>query len=934
MKIKEVKINGITNPKGFHLGHVICSWKVTDTVSKKQTNAVIEVSTDEGFEQIVCRKEGAELKQQGEALDLELKPRTTYYYRITITGDQGDKAVSEIHTFETGKMNEAWRADWITTSDEDEFHPVMRKSISISKNVKRARIYGTGVGMFEMYLNKEKLGEEYLAPYINNYETNIQVLTFSADALVQGENELEILLGKGWYMGVFGLDLKRNNYGSRMAAIAELHIEYEDGTKEVICTDENWEYRGSSIEDSGIYDGEILNELLWEGKENPWKLVTVLKHPEANEGTKNLVKDHLMDRLSLPVLAKEKLHVQEVIHTPAGETVLDFGQNFAGFVEFEADLPKGTKITMECAEILQEGNFYHGNYRDAKSTFTYISDGRRNADGRARKIHPHFTFFGLRYLKVTGWPGECKKEQFTGHVLYSDIDRVGYIKTSDEKVNRLYENTVWGLKSNFIDMPTDCPQRSERLGWTGDAQVFAPTASYHTDTRAFFRKFAKDLRDEQRFLDGGIANYLPNIGHKDDCGSGWGDIATFLPNTLYTYYGSLEEMEEYYPMMHDWVDYIDRHDAKRGRRYLFDFGFHFGDWLALDGPTPTSFKGSTDDNYIGSVYYYRSAQIVREMAERLGKVEDAKRFKELEEKIFKAVLKEYFTPSGRLAIDTQAAYVIALKFHVHINRQKLIDQFKLRLQKDCNQIKCGFVGAPLLCTVLGEAGMFELAYDFLLREEFPGWLYAVNLGATTVWERWNSVDEEGTISRTGMNSLNHYAYGSVMEFVYAYAAGIHPLTPGFGKAVIAPHPDIRLRKVECSFNSVSGNYVCNFEIRKDGKLQVQIEIPFGCEAVVELPGYEKESMNLDAGTYEFCYVPAKDYRKPYSKDTTLYRLAKDERAMEILGKYTPGLAGIAASGDSEFVTNTLEDVSQKGYLPFELEQLNCVIAEVSELMIE
>lgn len=517
-------------------------------------------------------------------------------------------------------------------------------------------------------------------------------------------------------------------------------------------------------------------------------------------------------------------------------------------------------------------------------------------------------------------------------MIYSDIIRTGCLKTANAKINQLYENTVWGLKSNFIDIPTDCPQRSERLGWTGDAQVFAPTASYHMDTRAFFHKFIKDLRKEQIVLDGGVPNYLPNLGHKEDAGSVWGDIATLLPNTLFQYYGDMNEMEYCYPLMKDWVDYIDRNDAKRGKRqYLFNFGHTFGDWLALDGPTPTSFKGSTDDFYISSVYYYRSAQIVREMSERLNKTAEAAYYGRLEEQIGQAVLKEFFTPSGRLAIDTQAAYVIALKFGLYIDRDKVVEQFKARLQKDCNQIKCGFVGAPLLCTVLAEVGYYELAYDFLLKEGFPSWLYSVNLGATTIWERWNSVMPDGTISDTGMNSLNHYAYGSVMEFVYGYAAGIRPLEAGFKKAVIASHPDVRIPSIESTYHSVNGMYVCNFTIMEDGFLKVHIEIPFDCEAEVELPEYKEEKMTLVSGIYDFIYVPKSDFRKPYHKKTTLARIAADGRAIKILGKYTPALAGIAASGDAEMGANTLEQLLHMGFLPFDPEQLENAIKEISEI---
>ncbi len=713
MKITELKINGIFNPVGFMFEQVVCSWKVEDTDSQEQTNAKIEVSSTEDFSSTLWEKEGKDCSQSGTVIDLELSPRTTYYYRVFVTGDKGDSAVSETGIFETGKMKEKWNAEWISPAKKDTFHPILRKCFYAERPVKRARLYASGVGVFEVYLNGEKLGGEYLSPYINNYEVNIQTLTFPISEVKTGENHLEILLGKGWYMGTFGLEGRSENYGNRMAAIGELHLEYEDGAQECICTDGSWQYRGSDIEESGIYFGEIYNRLLWEGKENDWKPVEVLLHPEEEEGTKNLVKSHLMDRLSLPVLVKEEVLVKEIIHTPAGETVLDMGQNFAGFMEFRSNLPKGTKVTLDFGEILQNRNFYNENYREANSQFVYISDGNQEI------VHPHFTFFGFRYVRVTGWEGELKKEDFTGKVLYSDIQRTGYIHTSNAKLNRLYENTVWGLKSNFLDIPTDCPQRNERLGWTGDAQVFSPTASYHMDTRAFFHKFIKDLRDEQKFLNGAVPNYVPNIGHKDDAGSVWGDIATFLPYTLYRYYGNLEEIEYCYPLMKDWVDYIERKDGERAEKhYLFDFGFHFGDWLALDGPTSESFKGSTDDTYIASMYYCQSVKLVQQIAEQLGKTEDAAYYQKLAGKIREAILKEYFTPNGRLAIDTQASYVVALKFGIYVNRDRIIQGLKERLKKDKYQIKCGFVGAPLLCTVLAESGLYELAYDFLLKEGF------------------------------------------------------------------------------------------------------------------------------------------------------------------------------------------------------------------------
>lgn len=925
MKITNLRINGIENPIGFAYDYVVCSWNVEDAKGKKQTNAIIEVSETEDFEAILYEKKSSDLQQHGEILEIELKPRTTYFYRVTVETDAGECQTSDTALFETGKRNETWIGKWISPAKEDSFHPILEKTFVLDKKVQRARLYLTGVGMFEVYLNGTKVGKEYLAPYLNQYETGIQVLTYPMDEMLRDTKEytLEVMLGKGWYMGEFGLDLTEHNYGSRMAAIGELHLEYEDGTSEILATDESWKYYGSDIEDSGIYFGEIINRELWSEKENMKKPVEVLEHPETAEETKYLSVDHLMDRLSLPVVEKEQIAVKEIIYTPAEEIVLDMGQNFAGFVEFRANFPKGTKVVLDFGEILQQGNFYNKNYRDAKSQFVYISDGREEI------VRPHFTFFGFRYVRVTGWPGILNKEDFVGKVMYSDIRRTGMIETANSKLNRLYENTVWGLKSNFIDMPTDCPQRSERLGWTGDAQVFAPTASYHMDTRAFFHKFVKDLRDEQMMLNGGMPNFLPNFGHANKAGSVWGDIATFLPDTLYTYFGNEAEMQYCYPLMKDWVDSIDREDALQGK-----FLDTFGDWLALDGATPTSFKGSTNDTYISLVYYYRSAQIVRQMAERLQKTEDAMYYGQLEEQIKQTVLDEFYTPTGRLAIDTQAAYVIALKFNLYRDREKVIEQFKARLKRDMYQIKCGFVGAPLLCTVLAEAGEYELAYDFLLKEGFPSWLYSVDLGATTIWERWNSVMPDGTISDTGMNSLNHYAYGSVMEFVYAYVAGIRPLSPGFTKAMIAPHPDARIPAVSCSYASASGCYVCNWEMKEDGMFVVHIEIPFNCEAQVELPGYEKGKMTLEAGSYDFAYQPREDMRRPYGRHTTLTRIAKDGQAMEILGKYAPALAGIATSGDPEMGANSLEELLHMSFLPFDPAALEIAIEEICNVVVE
>lgn len=978
------------------------SLTVEGTESRDFAAGEIIVARDENFSDIVYEKKAPALNLAEEILNFEMSPRTRYFVRVAVTGDAGDSCTGKTF-FETGKMDEPWKAVWIGPEKGEDIHPLISKTFSVNGPVKRARLYAAGVGLFEAYMNGEKLGDEYLLPGCTPYEDYIQVITFAAENLKEGENTLSFLLGKGWYMGTFGLEGQKENFGDRMAVIGELHIDYEDGRHEVIATDDSFTYTPSAITESGIYFGEVIDraaglclptdfpagaaeiaengrgaldqksavnkgdkagqqaaENVTEGVRKP----AVVIPPEQEPGTAALALSHLQDRVSPYIRTHEVLNVREVITTPAGETVLDFGQNHAGLLEVDipAGMKAGTVLTFEFGEILQEGNFYRDNYREAESKFVYISDGR------AETVSQHFTYYGFRYVRATGWPGKVSPEAFRAPVLYSDLTQTGFLKTNNAKVNRLIENTLWGQKSNFIDLPTDCPQRNERLGWTGDANVFAPTASYHMDTRAFFRKFLCDLSWEQKKLDGGIPNYIPNIGHKKDCTAVWGDVATMMPDTLYRMFASQKDLARYYPMMKAWVDYIDRadgenHGGKKTR--LWDFGFQFGDWLGLDGATENSFKGGTEDAFVASVYYYHSAALVAEAVRILahsrgsgrndvktagqragGPVPEngdisaretpdyeaeALHYSQLAEAIKDAVLSEYVTPNGRLAADTQASYIIALKYGIFRDREKLIRGFRDRLKKDRMKIRCGFAGAPIFLTVLGENGMFREAYDLLLNEDYPGWLYAVNMGATTVWERWNSVMPDGSMSPTGMNSLNHYSYGSVMEFVYAYAAGLRPKTAGFAEAVIAPHLDIRLPEVFCTYDSVSGRYVVNTRIMKTGTLSVHIEVPFGARAFVTLPESGKEEFILTAGTYDYEYEPVRDYRKVLSEGTTLHDLKAFPEALEILQKQLPSLYGIALAEDPEFSFVPLPVLKNFGFLGIEPAAFEKAMQELGEL---
>ena len=892
MRITDLKINGIKRPVGFAFPRISLSWKVTGTNDIKQKDAKIIVSTEPDLSNPVWVAQSATLKSIGTAIDIQTQPHTRYYYRVEVWSDGGDYAASEIDYFETAKQDEPWVAKYIGTAAEDEFHPVFVKSFSGPKDVVRATICLTGLGLYEAYLNGTKIGDEYLAPNVNDYSVRVQYQTYDITDLLQEENEICIYCGNGFYKGRFGYDGHVKFFGDRFGAIAEIHILDAAGADTIVATDESWQYRASDIMASDIYDGETVDRMYGQEHENPLKPVAVLDFDT----------DKLVERYSLPVRVKEVLPVRDVIRTDAGEIVLDFGQNFAGFVSFPSTLPKGCEITLDFGEILQNGNFYNDNYRSAKSQFIY------RADGRTETVRAHFTYYGFRYVRVTGWPGQLPADEFKGNVLYSDLDNAIAFETGHAGLNRLHLNSLWGQKSNFIDIPTDCPQRDERLGWTGDAQVFSPTACYQMDTRAFYRKFMLDLRTEQQKLNGAIPHYIPNNNSAVAGSSVWGDVATFLPMTLYDVYGDLAQLEEAYPMMQDWVGFIRRGDAEHGNRHLWDFGFHFGDWLAQDGVTAQSMKGGTDDYYVASVYYYASVCKIAKAAQLLGKEQDANEYTQLSAQIREAILNEYFSQSGRLCIDTQTGYLLALRYAIYRDKEKLLEGFRVRLKKDCFKIKGGFVGAPIMCQTLAENGMEQLAYEILLQEGFPGWMHCINLGATTIWERWNSVLDDGSISGTEMNSLNHYAYGSVMEYVYRHIAGIQSLAPGFAKVQFAPQPNCKLGHLHCAYDSVSGRYVSDWKINEDGTLTVHFEVPFNACAVAILPGTDGRTVELKAGVYEETYRPNVDYRMRYSMDTRLDQLKDDEEAMDILAQDLPALVGIIRSNNEESLSMSFADL--------------------------
>lgn len=843
MKISNMRTNHVKNPLGFEMDKVTFSWVTEgkDIKSTKQKTCEVVISLDGEFNNIVFNSGVCtDINSLAYTPDFTLEPRKRYYWRVTVTGDKGDTVASQVAWFETGKMDEPWVAKWITPDLDKEIHPLIRKEVVLPDGIKSARLYISGLGLYTVEINGEKIGEEYFAPGFTSYDFWVQYETYDVTKNIKsGNNAIGIMLGNGWYRGRFGFDGGHYDiYGDKFLAIAELIVTLEDGSEVVVGSDNSWRCSQSPVEFSGIYDGEIYNstkELSGWSKagfnQDSWDKV--------NETVINTEK--FQGRLSLPIKVKEEIKVKEIIITPKNEIVLDFGQIITGWVRFNINKDYGHKVMLQYSEILQNQCFYRDNLRTAKAEFTYICDGAER-----KNIEPHYTFFGFRYVKLNGFGQDINADDFIACSIYSDLEQTGFIETSNENVNKLFLNALWSQKDNFLDVPTDCPQRDERMGWTGDAQIFAMTACFNMYSPAFFNKYMKDLREEQKRLDGSVPFVVPMI--KPDTANGfikghgsaaWGDAATIIPWVLYKQYGDKELLANQFDTMKDWVDYIKRVDDESGSTRLWNKGFQFGDWLALDGKDMQSPMGGTDVVFIASAYYYYSTSIVAKAAKVLGKMDIAQEYSKLALEIKDAINNEYFTASGRCAVSTQTAMVLALYMGlVNDNVKKRVSKdLEKKLIEDNVHLKTGFVGTTYLCHALSENNLNKYAYKLLLNDDFPSWLYEVKMGATTIWERWNSVLPDGSISGTEMNSLNHYAYGSIVEWMYTKVLGINPIeeVPGFKKFIIAPRPNKSLKYAKGYVNTASGLIESSWEFGDNGQITFEFTVPFDTESTIVLP---------------------------------------------------------------------------------------------------
>ncbi len=860
MSIYSCKVNHLENPLGFDLGKPVFTWK--------GGNGRLQVAKDPALSDIVYDSANAVLDPLCTQPELALEPRTRYFWQV---------ADGPVNWFETAKLDEPWTAQWISCDRSESRHPIFSKRITVRSEVASARLYLCGLGLYEARIDGVKVGDEYLTPFCNDYHEWLQYQTYDVTDALQNGGILSVEVGDGWYAGRFTYASQpggKGHYGDDRRLIAEIRIQYADGTEEVIGTDDTWTVTRGSITFSNIYDGEHVDLTLPATEPVP---ATIIEAPKAP----------LRARLSPPVTVQQELPVQKILHTPAGETVLDIGQNMTGLFRMRIHIPKGETLHLQFGEHMQDGNFYRDNLRSALAEYYWTSDGEEHV------IQPRFTFYGYRYVKVEG--AEVAPEDFTALVVHSYIPQIGSLTTGHELVNQLIHNAMWGQKGNYLDVPTDCPQRDERMGWTGDAQVFAPTASYFTDCAAFLHKYLTDMNLEQAKRDGSVPHVVPNFG-LEGAATAWGDAAAVIPWTVYTFTGDKAFLAAHYDGMAGWVDFC----ARKYDEGTWLTQFHYGDWLALDGPRAAdAVRGGTDEAFIASAYLIRSARYTAAAAEVLGKDDDADRFTALSERIRQDLMQDYYSPSGRCCVNTQTAHLLTLAFDLHPNRKKAEACLRERLQWADGKLQTGFVGTPLLCPTLSSLGMHQEAYDLLLNEDLPGWLYEVKMGATTVWERWNSVDPDGHMSSTGMNSLNHYAYGSIVEWIWRWCAGLEPVEAGFRKVHLHPVPDPRLGSLDAAYNSASGLYEVHWKCLDANHLTVSVSVPEGCTAELTLP-YAPESAytaghTLGGGTYTFTYETTKPMRRGLTIDMPMGELLADPVGAKALRQLVPSIDSVSGS---------------------------------------
>lgn len=845
-EVKELVCEYHTNPVGIDIQKPRLSWQISSADQNVLQTAYEIKVTDQAANGKLLWNSGKVNSAQSVNVAYDgpaLKSMQRVYWQVRIWENKGKATAWSVPAYwEMGLLEpESWKASWVrlgSESTEKGSKPAQyfRKDFTSTKKIKSARVYVTSLGLYQLYLNGKKVSTDLFTPGWTSYKNRIQYQTYDVTTMIQPKNSIGAIVGDGWYRGNIGWGNENGYYGSKTALLAQLQLNYTDGTSEIIGTDESWKVTTGPILASDIYNGETYDaqkEMTgWANvgfNDSQWNKASIL-----DQSTKILIAPQ-----GEVVKAIEEIKPVKLITTQKGEQVFDMGQNMVGLVRLKVQGPKGSQITLKFAEVLDKaGNFYTDNLRAAKATDVYILKG----DGE-EIYEPSFTFHGFRFVKLEGIAANPDLSQITGVVIHSDMKPTGSFTCSDPMINQLQHNIQWGQKGNFLDVPTDCPQRDERLGWTGDAQVFSMTAAYNFNVASFYTKWTRDIAADQ-LPNGLVPHVIPDILKGGGGSTAWADVSLIVPWTTYLVYGDKRILEVQYPSMKAWVEYMK---TRAGDDNLWTGDFHFGDWLAFATNNSDYPGATTEKDLIATAYYAYSSGLLAKIAGILGKNEDASKYSQLSENIKKAFQKEFVTPAGRLVSHTQTAYCLALAFKML--PEDLVPKAAQYLADDVKKfghLTTGFVGTPLLCKTLSSTGRDDLAYLLLNRKEYPSWLYPVTQGATTIWERWDGQKPDGSFQDVGMNSFNHYAYGAIGEWLYHYVAGmdIDPENPGYKHILMAPHPGGGLTNADAEFNSLYGKVKSAWKL--DGKDFVyEVTVPVNSTATVTLPSATVDGLKMN-----------------------------------------------------------------------------------------
>jgi alpha-L-rhamnosidase len=742
-------------------------------------------------------------------------------------------------------------ADFIAPDQDFDGAPLLRKEFSLDAghgDVVSATLHVTAHGIVEPTLNGTPVSDDVLTPGWTAYEWRLRYATYDVTGLLSDTSVLGLALGNGWFRGRLGWSGKRAFYGTELAALAELAVEFADGHRQVVGTDTTWQAGPSSTTANDLYDGQTIDaRLATDDWARPGADLAgwVGVHPVEHDAS------HLAPYIGPPVRRQETVRPTAIWTSPSGATIVDFGQNLVGWLRFTVQGQEGAEITVRHAEVLEHDELGTRPLRSAKATDRFILSGGEDA------FEPTRTFHGFRYAEVSGWPGELTQDSLEAVVVHSELRRTGTFECSDDMLNQLHRNVVWGLKGNFLDVPTDCPQRDERLGWTGDIAAFSPTAAYLYDVSGFLDSWLADVDLEQAHADGMVPFVVPDVLKyvempaefpDPDSTAIWSDAAVWVPWTLWEAYGDREALGRHYPAM---AAHARRVEGLLSDSDLWDTGFQFGDWLDPQAPPDDPIKAKADNGVVATACYYRTLRHVAAAAEILGNAEDASYFAALAQRVRGAFQKHYVSEGGRVHSDCATVYALSIEFGLleDEDRQGAGDRLAELARENGFRISTGFAGTPFVTGALSSTGHLDEAYRLLLERECPSWLYPVTMGATTVWERWDSMLPDGTINPGEMTSFNHYALGAVADWMHRTIAGIAPAGPGYSEVLVAPQPGGGLTWAKGTLDTPHGTVSTDWSLDDAGALTLTVTVPEGTAATVRLPG--EPDQQVGPGVHRF-----------------------------------------------------------------------------------